>query len=75
MEISQALELSQRKYVIKKDRKKGGYTLKTTGQDGADQFQADTLRVASDPKESLDKTLKKLFDLRNGIKQKVIVKK
>jgi len=75
MEINQALELSQRKYLIKKDRKKGGYTLKTTGQDGADQFQADALHVASGSKESLNETLKKLFDLRNGIKQKVTVKK
>lgn len=70
MEINLALDMSQRKYVIKKDRKKGGYTLKTHGQDGADEFQSDALRVASGPKEKLSETLKKLFILRNGKKQK-----
>lgn len=70
MEINPALDMSQRKYEIKKDRKKGGYTLKTQGQDGADEFQADALRVASGPKEPMSATLKKLFILRNGKKQK-----
>lgn len=70
MDINKALEISQRDYEIKKDLKKGGYTLKTQGQGGADQFQADALRVASGPKEPMSDTLKKLFMLRNGIKQK-----
>ena len=74
MEINEVRELKQRKYQIRVDSKTGKYSLSTEGQGGADQLQADALLVASGPKDALSDTLKKLFDLRNWRKQKVITK-
>lgn len=64
MEINEALEWSQRRYQILRDSETAKLSLLVEDQGGADQFQADALRVASSPNEALSDTLRKLYSLR-----------